>query len=257
MNIWGNQNARTGNGYAEIAVYGSSGPSIRDYVQVQLTSPMVAGHLYCVEFYVSQAGISSYVSMYTPIAVSQIGLFLSPTAVSSSTSQPLPYSPQIVSPVGIVITDTIGWTKISGVYTAVGGEKYITIGNFKTDALTDTLVVGRPGYDPQGYYYVDDVSIINCDSLAGVPDNSNIPETSIFPNPSDGNMTLKYNWGQNEPGTLKIFDLTGRLVYSMALNPGNNEAPLSLTLSPGIYFYQVTNHSRIVAADKLIISSSN
>src|SRR6185503_2656394 len=49
------------------------------------------------------------------------------------------------------------WTLISGTYTALGGERYLTLGHLKSDANTTyfSLPYGTMG----AYYYYDDVSV--------------------------------------------------------------------------------------------------
>ena len=253
LNIWGYQFPKTGNAYAEIAVYGSiSSSSVREYVQVPLSDTLVADHLYCVSFYVSHTGISSFAS-YTPIAITEIGLLFSNNAIITSNDHPLAYTPQITSPVGVVLNDTVNWTKISGVYTAIGGERFITIGNFKDDASTDTLVVGNPGFDPQGYYYVDDVSVINCDSLMGVNETLVNPVFSIFPNPNNGSITLKYTLKQSDKASMKIYNVTGKLIGEASLDPNESQIQIATNLDKGIYLYQIIVNDRIVKSDKMVI----
>ncbi len=67
-----------------------------------------------------------------------------------------------------VITDTLNWVKVSGLYTAARGEGYITIGNFKDDANTDTLDTGHGTY--QGaYYHLDAVSVYSVNPNGVLP----------------------------------------------------------------------------------------
>jgi hypothetical protein len=67
--------------------------------------------------------------------------------------------PQIYNPIGFYITDTLNWTKISGIYTAEGGEEWITIGNFFNDDETTAIeFLGGEG-SIVSYYALDDVSI--------------------------------------------------------------------------------------------------
>jgi hypothetical protein len=63
--------------------------------------------------------------------------------------------PQVANAFGNVITDTLNWTWVGGSFTASGGERWLTIGHFKPDALTTyvTLPYGNLG----AYYYFDDV----------------------------------------------------------------------------------------------------
>lgn len=59
-----------------------------------------------------------------------------------------------------MITDTTGWTKIQGAFTANGTEQFITIGNFYSNANTHTVTFNASASKPYAYYYVEDVSII-------------------------------------------------------------------------------------------------
>lgn len=215
VNIWGYQFPRTGSAYSEIGVYGAvSSSSAREYIQVQLTDTLIAGKLYCVSFFVSQAGASSLVSSYTPIAISEIGLLFSNNSIIVGNYNPLPFTPQIISPSGVILDDTTSWTEISGIYTALGGERFITIGNFKNDISTDTLVIANPGFDPQGYYYVDDVSVIDCDSLSGIDDYEESNVLKVYPNPTNGLITVEFISNGNEDVDFEIVDVFGQVVYS-------------------------------------------
>jgi OmpA-OmpF porin, OOP family len=60
-NNYGNQPASTGNAYVGIITVGEGTP-VREYVQNQLSAPLVAGKTYCVSFYVSASDKSQYVS---------------------------------------------------------------------------------------------------------------------------------------------------------------------------------------------------
>ena len=57
------------------------------------------------------------------------------------------------------------WTEICGQYTAEGGEKYITLGNFMSDEETkDTRMKKDPKIKVTqtiaAYYYIDDISVV-------------------------------------------------------------------------------------------------
>jgi len=159
-NVFGSQPARTGVAYTGGYAYASFSEDFREYVQGPLSTPLIAGQTYCVELYVSLTDNSNY-------ATDDIGVLFSDTAILTTADcqgglrqdcGPMPYTPQINNPAGNFLTDKINWTLISGTFTAVGGESYITIGNFKDDANTDLLNVG--GASASSYYYIDDVSVI-------------------------------------------------------------------------------------------------
>ena len=56
------------------------------------------------------------------------------------------------------VTDTENWTQLFDTYTAVGGEQYITIGNFFEPGNYD-LVTINPGGQNVSYFYVENVSV--------------------------------------------------------------------------------------------------
>jgi hypothetical protein len=154
-NYFGNQPARTGNAYAGIHPY-ETGYNYREYVQVQLIQPLQAGETYHVEFYVSLSSVFN-------TSISNLGAYLSVDAPSSddySLLNNVVGSPQIRNPAGNLLTDTLNWTKIRGVYKAKGGEQFITIGNFDDDDHTELLA--SPTSPTLSYYYIDDVSVSTC-----------------------------------------------------------------------------------------------
>ena len=67
-------------------------------------------------------------------------------------------TPQVESPANVYLANSTGWTLVSGVVVASGGEDHIVIGSFRDDASTATTP--GPGQWPGGsYYYIDDVSV--------------------------------------------------------------------------------------------------
>lgn len=61
------------------------------------------------------------------------------------------------NPEGNIIYDHLGWTTISGIYIAHGGEKFIVIGNFNTYESTTIVEIGS-GHEA-AYYYIDEVVV--------------------------------------------------------------------------------------------------
>lgn len=147
------QYPRTGNGFAGIYVFRTDIQNMREYVEVQLSQPLQPNQCYYLEFYVN-------VPNDHPFACDGIGAFVSNGEMTSTNANPFMVTPQIQNPNGNLITDTLGWTKISGYFTAVGGENHITIGNFKNDANTNwTQIHQNVWYTTSAYLYVDDVTL--------------------------------------------------------------------------------------------------
>jgi len=254
-NIRGYQNARTGNAYISFVTYGSiSGISVREYAQIPLMDTLTAGTIYCVSFYVSSTGIEPSPS-YLPVIVDQIGLLFSNNAIITTNTFPLPYTPQIVSPAGVFLNDTAQWMEISGTYTALGGERFITIGNFKDDANTDTLRLIDNGLDPQGYYYVDDVTVMDCaDTGTTINEYNNNYDFNLYPNPNNGNMTLKYSININDIAQLQLKDITGKQIAYYNLPANTNSVQINNEqMENGMYIYHIIVNNKAVKSGKLLI----
>jgi hypothetical protein len=194
-NGFGFQNARTGNAYGGFYTGGQclSPSGLREYVQIALTSVLAPGSQYFVSFYVSRSNIMKY-------ATSKIGAYISVVAPTRNDMLGINVAPQIENNLGF-ITDTLNWVQISGVYTAQGGEQYITIGNFYDEAGTDTLNMGSGGNCH--YYYIDDVSVI--DSTLGIESNL-IGQLKIFPNPANSILNIE---ARLQDAQIKIYDVLG------------------------------------------------
>lgn len=172
-NLFGSQQARTGVAYMGFYVYNPGSIIWREYIQAPLDTPLIAGQEYCVEIYVNLAGDDRR------YATDDIGVYFSDTAVSNAPDcgggntncGPLPYTPQVNNPDGNFITDTSNWVLISGIFTAAGGESYITIGNFKDSANTDIILVQASGSNTI-YYYIDDISLTRIPNVTITGDTS-------------------------------------------------------------------------------------
>ena len=148
-NASGFQFPRTGNAYAGIAFsWQQSLPTGREYIEVGLTSSLITNKKYCGGYYVSRA--ENFLG-----ACDRIGMYLDADSVFYFTGSysPLIKTPQIENAAGNVITDTVNWVLIKGVFVAQGGERFLLLGNFRDSASTITVGPGP------AYYYIDDVFI--------------------------------------------------------------------------------------------------
>ncbi|MFY9309534.1 MAG: gliding motility-associated C-terminal domain-containing protein [Bacteroidia bacterium] len=145
----GFQNAKTGNAYAGFYAFNKGFPNNYDYIETMLADTLKKDTVYCVSFYLSLAEISGY-------CTNNIGIYFSNNLITT-TDEIILVSPQLVNTT-VVLSNKDEWMKVEWEYTALGGEKYITIGNFNSTGTSDTIYVG--GSFPEGsYYYIDDVFV--------------------------------------------------------------------------------------------------
>lgn len=156
----------------------------REYVQARLTEPLVAGQIYFAGFYVNAAVVDGF---WGCGGISDdIGMYISDTRITDFTSSlHLDVIPQIENEEGLYFSDTSNWYLVSGIYESVGGEEWITIGNFKDKPTTDYLELSASG-GTCVYLFVDDAFIIaetllplNLLDFSGEIISSNTPYTLL------------------------------------------------------------------------------
>lgn len=143
----------SGVGYAGLWMYSPDVPNTREYLQAPLVTPLQEGKYYNVSLFVNAYNISQ-------VFVNNFGVHFSTQALSIPGSQYLLEAEmQIYNFGNPIISDTLNWTKISGIYLASGSESFITMGNFKDDASTQTQDNPDTLAMPLSYYFIDDVSV--------------------------------------------------------------------------------------------------
>jgi hypothetical protein len=157
---WHYQSAHSGNAYVGIFTLNFFGANYREYIQVQMLEILEQDNCYFVEFFINPLNDIKF-------ATNNTALHFSSTAISTTnTAEVLNLEAHIQKTGNPIISDTLNWTRIAGIYLANGNEQYITIGNFKNDINTDTLVkLNYQGVYPGAYYLIDDVSVIAVSDL--------------------------------------------------------------------------------------------
>ena len=220
-----------GSGYLGIIAY-NYGTEYREYATAKLSTPLEAGAVCEVAFYVSLN--DGYIQ-----AVNEVGAWLSTSAPGPyANSLHIPVTPQIQNTSGVLSSIT-SWMLVSGTFTAAGGEQYITIGNFNDDSSTTISQVGSVG-SYGAYYFVDDVSVIKGKGT-GIPLETS-PQLSIAPNPSSTSFTITVNSDKQEDLSLRIFDATGRIVQQYKISNQITHFTSGEDLLPGIYLVELSQH---------------
>ena len=249
----GYQYARTGIAYVGLATLMQPlNPNYlnrREYIGGELSDTLKQGHEYCVSFYVSVAEELKYVT-------DGIGLYLSvDSAVDYTININLSFIPQIENPSGNIIYDTLNWVQISGTYIANGGEKYLTIGNFKDNANTmiDSINNSVPQSQYESYLFIDDVSVIDC--TVGISEvNDNLSIGKLYPNPARTVVYYEDNLNDIEKGIIQLQDISGRNLKEYNLKSGVNRITISVSdLAKGIYMVKIKINGRADENKKLLI----
>lgn len=220
----GYQNPRSGENMAGIFIVELLAQTYREYIQNKLLTPLKANKYYEISFYANSGDTFNYTS--------DIGVYFSNNIISlPATYANLPYAPQIINPTTNFITDTLGWQKISGIYKAVGGEEYITIGCFNDSSKIilsnyDSLTAGGV------YLFIDDFSI------SEIPMELSIP--NIFtPNNDGNNDAFSLDIINISVWTCDIFNRWGVKVADLSEknNSWNGRTTSGVACNDGTYYY--------------------
>ena len=133
-------------------------------------------------------------------------------------------TPQVVT--NNVVDSKTEWTKISGTFTAQGGEQYLTIGVFNKPASSKAVSGGNGTNGIRAYYFVDGVSI-----GSGVSEKdsdgdgiTDVAEASIGTNPNNPDTDGD---GLNDGEEVNGIDASSTtLVASAKSDPKNGCDPL-------------------------------
>jgi hypothetical protein len=239
-NFIGSQTALSGVAYAGIISYEKSTTPLhyREYVQTQISSPLIGGTEYFVSFNLAHADSCCFVT-------DDIGVYLSTTMINESNYLNINANPQIANVEGNLLNDNTNWVQIKGSFIATGGEEFIVLGNFKDDNSTDTLsVCTSSNLDfMSAYYYIDDVCISTDSTLCanydynGIKNEALINTFQIYPNPADNLLTI-----QNPKGvayTYTLYNLNGSILFEqLQAQHSVKEVDLS-SLAAGIYVLSI------------------
>ena len=209
LNGFGFQYAFDGDAYVGMLAYDGSG-DFREYVGCQLLEPLEVGETYNLSFFTNVAFGGSY---WAPIwACNNMGmLFTMQPNVWTDTDQPafgLRNHAHLHST--SVISDTANWTLVSGSFVADSAYQYVVLGNFFSDALTDTLhiVAGNS----IAYYFVDGVCVTRvgqeCSLTSGITGQEPLAGY-VWPNPVADRLHVRAGAGTE----WQVFDASGRLVH--------------------------------------------
>ena len=137
---------RSGNGMAGIIFLSEINSSL-EYLQVELTESLVEGEEYEFSFYIR-------LSENSLIGMNKIGAFLSKNGLYSNLWVRFQNQPQLVFEQ--MADQSQLWQNLQATYTARGGEKYITVGNFFLKHYITEKIINKAAKDRTTYYYVDD-----------------------------------------------------------------------------------------------------
>lgn len=242
----GYQLAHSANAYAGIFAFHKLTHNQREFLQVELNDTIIKGIPYIISFWLSLTDNQNY-------SVNTMGAYLSEEAINDTQINTFDLIPQVMNNPVYPLSDKENWMLIKDTFiSTIGGELFITIGNFFDDSESDTLFLnsGEPNW-VSSYYYIDDVSVIAVDTTIGIEDYDK-NKVKVYPNPANESFIIEYTVPIVDGVIFELYDLSGRKVKVQ--NIYNNRTVVETgNLDAGIYHYALRDNSFFKYSGKQII----
>lgn len=254
-NIFGYQWASTGNGYTGLYAHiiGQSS-NTREYIGRQLSSPLVPGQTYYVNFKTVFSDLPGY-----DCPCNRLGILFSTQSFSIDSICPPPCGFTLLPPQNrahiystSIINDTINWTLVSDTFTADSAYQYIIIGNHFDDTSI-TYVDLNTSANCAAYYYIDDITVIP-DSLTGIENSVALFLYNVFPNPAFDLLNIQIT--NVKKYSFSLFDLYGNEVIKN-LGDQKTKTVNIYSLPTGIYILVIDINSQKIYQKIIHINNPN
>lgn len=243
----GFQDPFQGQNYAGIWTYAGCTEDVgcdHEIIQAMLTEPLTIGLTYHVSLRVSCTTSFPSSSALFGLASNRLGALLRTQPVGDP-NEWWPFPNQAHLYAEQLITDTAIWTEIEGDVLADSAYAYLSIGNFFSDALTDTIGILPPGVGVQAsYYYIDALCIVEVGGDCSLPTGKPEPESLSGPtcafDPITGSLVLNGGRRSAGPVILSLFDLHGRAILRCPLDFSESPSACPVgELADGIYLINI------------------
>ncbi|WKZ64997.1 MAG: T9SS type A sorting domain-containing protein [Flavobacteriales bacterium] len=217
LNILTFQQPFEGNSCGGIITYdGHTGQEQREWLMVPLLSTLVQGQTYYCSFRANAAYGGNGWNPVNWLASNNPGMLFTTYDRRWLWGDPYPAAlnqahilyPQILS-------DTVGWTLVSGSFVADSAYSYLMLGNFFSNALTDTLHLAPnvPEWGRFSYTLVDAVCVSpdpdGCERSQGMEElGAGVP--FVYPNPASDVLVISNAAGRDAV----VLDMLGKRVWS-------------------------------------------
>lgn len=218
---------QTGNNMAGLfcAYHELSNLQTRDYLTCKLLESLVQGEVYRISFSTCRWHLGNY-------AVDQLGVFFSADSLFFDTAEMLPVMPVWES--NVLHTASFEWTNYEFIYTATGGERYMTFGCFRDYDEMEVVDLQTSTTDwNNAYYLFDDFSVERGVGITAT-------ESFIY----DVTITESgLNVITNEKGVLILSNSQGQEILRAIIQPGEHRIQLNAQAG-GVYFATLFTNQR-------------
>ncbi len=247
--VVGYQNVAYGNGYVGLLTYSWFLSNYREIMGAQLLLPTVSGVSYHISMRVSRGNWTN--QAYNCAASNKLGIRFTTSPYSTSNLPSIDNYANVH--VDSIVKDTLNWVLLEWDYVADSSYEYVYIGNFFTDAFTDTAVINAPiGQFGQAYYYIDSIKIAckyaNC--TIGI---SELPKSEDYFRyyPSESKIKI---FNAHNSSFFYLLNSAGQIIINSSINVNQDKEFYLNELSAGIYLIVLQLPNQTITK-KIIISN--
>ena len=237
----GYQEPHFGDGYAGVITYHCD---IREYIQVQLNSPLVSGVRAYVSMYVSPGGFASVGGISPRLMSSGIGLRMSvgPIPIPDDWIQ-YDFNSALVH-MTTLLQDTSGWTHLQAEFIPDSAYEYVQIGNFFEEDSTTAITISSKGGGLYAYAFIDDICVSQTEGACSPVDaieHGNSAQAAFGAWVDDeGNLLVNWGVGFTTPASMRVLDVTGRVLAEMVVSVPSGRTTHSVPFcASGVYIVTV------------------
>ncbi len=217
LNLFTFQQPFEGNSCAGICTLDDhTGTEYREWLMVPLVDTLEPGQTYYCSFHANAAFDGTSMTPQNWLACDHVGMLFTTYDREWVYGDPYPAAinqAHILYPQ--IIADTVGWTLVSGSFVADSAYTSLMIGNFFSNALTDTIHLAPdvPEWGLYSYILVDAVCVSpspdGCELSHGVRDLEGAGPF-VYPNPATDALVI----GNVAGGDVLVLDMLGKQVWS-------------------------------------------
>ncbi|MCB0771743.1 MAG: T9SS type A sorting domain-containing protein [Flavobacteriales bacterium] len=250
-NGWSWQYAYHGDAYVGMSCFEPG--DFRELVGAPLIEPLVLGQTYYVSYRVNLATEGSHWEARWACNNQGVLFTMDEHIWSGQTGSGPEFTPRNYAHVNnpTIITDTANWTLVSGSFVADSAYRYIVLGNFFDDALTDTIHF-TPGQPSLAAYYLYDAICVSptpgeCPTATGIQEAG---REGVAVRVVGGVQWLQVD-GAAAGSTAWVYDAGGRLMEQFALSGSSTR---SIGQWPtGVYLLRVQGRTGSVWQGKFVV----
>ncbi len=223
MNTFTYQQPFEGNSCVGIFTYGpvDGMTEQREWIMAPLLDTLVPGQMYYCSFRANAAFGGNEMNPTIWLTTDRVGMLFTTYDRHWASGDPYPAAlnhAQVEYPQ--ILSDTVGWTLVSGSFVADSAYTHLMVGQFFSNAFTDTLHFADPAsvfpWYPFGYALIDAVCVSTdpegCE-LSHVIAEAGGATPYVYPNPALDELVIGYARGCDAV----VLDLTGRHVWGARL----------------------------------------